>query len=138
MLCSSGNKEKATAFVSESVSNLSDEKPNAVQIVLGDMPRCNLPLHNYHQYVSCHTHQDKTLDLFYCKTKNAYKAIKGALLKNGDHNMVYIKNNYHSNLNRVPPKAISSTKYSADNLDQLNTTKVLSAAIDLGCAFSLV
>ena len=58
------------------LSNNSTEKPDSLQIILGDVIRCNLNLDNCIQYVTCHTRENQTLDHFYCNVKDAYKAIQ--------------------------------------------------------------
>ena len=86
------NKAQAVDQLYEVVNNLANEKPNSLQIVLGDMNRSDLKSLNFTQYVTCYTrHEDSILDEFYCNVKNAYKSIQGAPLKNSDHNMIYMR-----------------------------------------------
>ena len=62
----SGNKTIAAEYINELTSNLSSEKPDSLQIVLGDMNRCKLKIPNFTQYVSCTTRKDARLDEFLC------------------------------------------------------------------------
>ena len=118
----SANKALAAELLSETINKLSDEKPDALQIVLGDVNRCELNLGNFTQYVTCPTRQDQILDHFYCNVKEAYRATQGAPLKNSDHNMIYMQPVYRRKLSTQKPKDIDVMQYSDDSLETLNSS----------------
>ncbi|TWW59863.1 hypothetical protein D4764_06G0013930 [Takifugu flavidus] len=60
-----------------SVSRLQTQHPDALLLISGDFnhasPSSSLP--KFTQYVTCHTRDNKTLDLFYANTKEAYHSL---------------------------------------------------------------
>lgn len=117
-----GNKEIAAEYVRNTENNLANEKPDSLQIILGDINRTNLKLPNYTQYVTCATRKDQILDHFYCNVKDAYRSVKGTPLKNSDHNMVYMQPTYVRKLKKQKPIEISKMQCSPDSLDVLNAS----------------
>ena len=87
----SANKAIAAEYIQELANDLATAKPDALQIILGDVNRTPLKLPTFKQYVSCNTRKDACLDHFYCNTKDAYKSIQGPPLKNSDHNMIMMQ-----------------------------------------------
>ena len=118
----SANKNNAAEYIINAINDLATEKPDSLQIVLGDVNRCVLKLYNFVQYVNCPTRDDQILDHFYCNEKNSYRSIQGAPLKNSDHNMIYMEPTYVRKLKRAKPKEIEISELSDDNLDILNAS----------------
>ena len=99
----SANKDEAADLIKDNINDLADDKPEALQIILGDMNRCDLSLPGFHQHVTCTTRKDQTLDLFYSNIPS-YKSIRGAPLNNSDHNMIYMRPHYTRKLKQAPPE----------------------------------
>ena len=88
------NKTVASEYMNNLCNDLANEKPDSLQIVLGDMNRCKLQLPNFTQYVTCNTRKDASLDAFHCNTKDAYRSIQEPPLKNSDHNVIHKQSIY--------------------------------------------
>ena len=89
----SADKDAAADLIKDTINNLADEKPESLQIILGDMNRCEISLPGFKQHVTCATRKDQTLDLFLSNIPS-YKSVKGAPLSKSDHNMIYMRPNY--------------------------------------------
>ncbi|KAI3375834.1 hypothetical protein L3Q82_004108 [Scortum barcoo] len=70
----SANANAACDVLLSAVSRLQTQHPDALLLISGDFnhasPSSSLP--KFTQYVTCHTRDNKTLDLFYANTKEAY------------------------------------------------------------------
>ncbi|KAI3352130.1 hypothetical protein L3Q82_020945 [Scortum barcoo] len=70
----SANADAACDVLLSAVSRLQTQHPDALLLISGDFnhasPSSSLP--KFTQYVTCHTRDNKTLDLFYANTKEAY------------------------------------------------------------------
>ncbi len=66
--------------------------PEAPSFILGDFNHVSLKkvLSHYHQYVTCPTRRNKTLDVCYGSVKNAYKSLAIPSLGSADHNCVFL------------------------------------------------
>lgn len=115
------NKPAAVDYLKDHINNLSSDKPDSLQIVMGDTNRTELNLPGFTQYVDCTTRKDAILDTFHCNVKQAYRCIKKAPLKNSDHNMLFMLPTYIRKLKRVEPRIIHSYQLSDENVDILNT-----------------
>ncbi|KAK0134267.1 hypothetical protein N1851_030177 [Merluccius polli] len=84
--------------------------------ILGDMNNCSLSktLRDFHQYVTCPTRQNKTLDLCYCSVKNAFKSIPLPPLGSSDHNCVHLIHSYQTALKRLKPETVYIKDWSDD------------------------
>ena len=53
----------------DTVSNLQNDTPEAVIIVLGDFNQEQFKIHGFTQYVNCNIRQDRKIDLCFCNLK---------------------------------------------------------------------
>ncbi|GFS16460.1 hypothetical protein ElyMa_001473900 [Elysia marginata] len=92
-----------------------------MKIILGDFNHCSLDsaLPHYHQYVSCPTRGDRTLDLCYCNIPDAYKCVPLAPLRDSDHNNVQLIPKYKPLLKRAKPAVKVVKKWTSDATLQL-------------------
>lgn len=86
------NATSACKTVSDVVHKLQSISPDAPIFVLGDFNHVSLKntLPSLHQYVTCPTRRDKTLDLCYGSVKDAYKSLPLPPLGHGDHSCVHL------------------------------------------------
>ncbi|KAI3369374.1 hypothetical protein L3Q82_007608 [Scortum barcoo] len=90
-----------------------------------------MPLHpsslpKFTQYVTCHTRDNKTLDLFYANTKEAYHSLPLPPLGRADHNLVHLLPVYKTLVHRQPAVTRTVKKWSEEAEEALkdcfNTT----------------
>ena len=118
----SANKATAFEYVDNLCNKLANDKPDSLQIILGDMNRCKLKLPNFTQYVSCSTRNNTCLDEFFCNATNAYRSIQEPPLKNSDHNMIYMQPVYCRDLRKAKPTEKEIAKLTDESLETLNTS----------------
>ena len=53
----------------DTVSNLQNDTPEAVIIVLGDFNQEQFKIHGFTQYVNCNIWQNRKIDLYFCNLK---------------------------------------------------------------------
>ena len=77
--------------------------PDAPKFILGDFNHCTLDqrLKMYHQYVTCLTRLNKTIDLCYGTIPSAYKSYALPPLGSADHNTVLLAPSYRPVIQRV-------------------------------------
>ena len=123
------NQRTATESVLDLVTRLSNAKPDALHLILGDANQCvnelSRILPTFEQCVTCPTRQNTILDPFFCNVKNAYRSRILPPLSNSDHNMINMMPVYKSKLKQVKPKVI--TKISMDE----NAEQMLNACFEL-------
>ena len=92
----------ACKTVYDVVQKLQSISPEAPAFILGDFNHVSLKksVPYFHQYVTCPTRRDKTLDLCYGSVKEAYKSLPLPSLGHGDHNCVYLMPTYRTVLKR--------------------------------------
>ena len=114
------SREAASETASE-ISTLESDHPDAVKIITGDFNSCTLDgvLPNYTQYVSCHTREDKTLDLCYVNTPDAYLAHCKPPLGRSDHNIVHLVPRYRQLLKRQKQIVRSVKQWNKESSDEL-------------------
>ncbi|KAI3368907.1 hypothetical protein L3Q82_025428 [Scortum barcoo] len=87
-------------------------------------PSSSLP--KFTQYVTCHTRDNKTLDLFYANTKEAYHSLPLPPLGRADHNLVHLLPVYKTLVHRQPAVTRTVKKWSEEAEEALkdcfNTT----------------
>jgi hypothetical protein len=117
------NKNVAADCIKETVNNMSDEKPHSLQVVLGDVNKCELAkqLPNFYQYVDCNTRNDSKLDLCFANVKAAYRSVKGLPLANSDHNVIYLQPIYIRKLEHQKLVRLSVKSYDNNSLETLKT-----------------
>ncbi|KAI3371035.1 hypothetical protein L3Q82_023514, partial [Scortum barcoo] len=102
--------------------------PDALLLISGDFnhasPSSSLP--KFTQYVTCHTRDNKTLDLFYANTKEAYHSLPLPPLGRADHNLVHLLPMYKTLVHRQPAVTPTVKKWSEEAEEALkdcfNTT----------------
>ena len=99
------NEARAIDTIADCIHELELVNPDAPNFILGDFNTCNITkaLPNYHQYVSCFTRGNKTLDRCYGNIPDAYKAVQKAPVGNSDHNAVQLIPKYRQKVRRVKP-----------------------------------
>lgn len=79
--------------------------PQFVLLIPSDFNHASLSstLPTFTQYVKCHTRDNRTLDLLYVNTKDAYTSSPLPPLGCSDHSMVYLSPAYIPMVNKQPP-----------------------------------
>ena len=117
-------KDIVLMTVRDHISLLSDDKPDALHLVFGDMNNCGQDLasalYGFQQSVDCHTRKNATLDLFFCNVKNSYKCYQMPPLKSSDHFMLRMLPVYKSKLKQTKPTVFHKQCLNDETLDSLN------------------
>ena len=71
------------------------------------------------QYVTCHTRDNKILDLLYANTKDAYKSSPLPPLGRSDHNLVYLQPVYKPLFHRQPAVTRTVKRWSEETEEAL-------------------
>ncbi|TWW54569.1 RNA-directed DNA polymerase from mobile element jockey [Takifugu flavidus] len=124
----SANADAACDVLLSAVSRLQTQHPDALLLISGDFnhasPSSSLP--KFTQYVTCHTRDNKTLDLFYANTKEAYHSLPLPPLGRADHNLVHLQPVYKPLVQRQPAVTRTVKKWSEEAEEALkdcfNTT----------------
>ena len=100
----SANADAACDVISTAVHRLQTQSPQALILISGDFNHAALSstLPKFTQYVKCATRDNKTLDLFYANTKEAYNSSPLPPLGKADHNLVHLLPVYKPLVNRQP------------------------------------
>ncbi|TWW54442.1 Serine protease hepsin [Takifugu flavidus] len=122
------NADAAFDVLLSAVSRLQTQHPDALLLISGDFnhasPSSSLP--KFTQYVTCHTRDNKTLDLFYANTKEAYHSLPLPPLGRADHNLVHLRPVYKPLVQRQPAVTRTVKKWSEEAEEALkdcfNTT----------------
>ena len=116
-----GNFLSAAKRISDIIHDLSDRKPRAMNILLGDMNNCELKsfIPNFFQYVNCATRGQNILDKFFCNIKNCYMVEKLHPLRNSDHSMLYMKPTYQKKIRRIKIKPKKVNYLDKDSIENL-------------------
>ena len=87
------------------ISKQQTDHPEAAFIVAGNFTHSNLKsvLPKFHQHVSCHTRENKTLDHVYTNMAGAYVATPLPHLRQSDHFSLFLTPKYAPLINRVKP-----------------------------------
>ena len=87
------------------VSKLQTSHPQSLIIISGDFNHTSLSstLPTFSQYVDCTTRDNKTLDLLYANTKDAYSSSPLPPLGRSDHNLVRLQPIYIPMVKKQPP-----------------------------------
>ena len=97
------NVNRAAQHICDVTQKLDSLSPDAPKFVLGDFNQCKPKkcLPTYHQYVTCPTCMDRTIDLCYGSVPNAYRSIAKPPIGDADHNTVHLVPIYKSLLKRA-------------------------------------
>lgn len=100
----SANGDATCDVLHSAVRRLQTQHPQALLLISGDFnhasPSSTLP--KFTQYVTCHTRDNKTLDLFYANTKEAYSSSPLPPLGRSDHSLVLLLPMYKPLVHRHP------------------------------------
>lgn len=115
------NGDAACDVLTAAVSRLQTQHPNALLLISGDFnhasPSSSLP--SFTQYVTCHTRDNKTLDLFYANTKEAYTSLPLPPLGKADHNLVALQPVYKPLVRRQPAVTRTVQRWSGEAQEAL-------------------
>ncbi len=111
----------ACKTVYDVVQKLQSISPDAPAFILGDFNHVSLKktVPNFHQYVTCPTRRDKTLDLCYGSVKEAYKSSPLPPLGHGDHNCVYLMPTYRTVLKREKVSTKDTKNWTEESVQRL-------------------
>ena len=112
----SANGDTACDALHSVESRLQTQHPQALFLISGNFnhasPSSTLP--NFTQYVTCHTRDNKTLDLFYANTKEAYNSTPLPHLGKSDHNRVHLRPVYKPLVHRQPAVTCTVRRWSEE------------------------
>ena len=96
---------KAAERIAESYNQALNRSTDQAIFILGDFSRCDISgyLPTLHQYVTCPTRLDRTLDKCFGNIPAAYKAEYGPPLGRSDHNVIHLLPRYRQRLKREKP-----------------------------------
>uniref|UniRef100_A0A8C6M681 Reverse transcriptase domain-containing protein n=1 Tax=Nothobranchius furzeri TaxID=105023 RepID=A0A8C6M681_NOTFU len=111
----SAGTEAACEVLHTVTSRLQTQHPQALFLISGDFNHISLSstLPTFTQYVTCHTRDNKTLDLLYANTKEAYSSSPLPPLGGSDHNLVHLQPVYKPLVRREPVVKRTVRRWSA-------------------------
>ncbi|XP_013890172.1 uncharacterized protein LOC106537333 [Austrofundulus limnaeus] len=117
----SANADTACDILHSAVSRIQSQHPQALLLISGDFNQSSpsSTLSVFTQYVTCHTRENKILDLFYANTKEAYKSLPLPPLGRSDHNLVHLLPVYKPLVHREPAVIRTVKKWSAETEEAL-------------------
>ncbi|KAI4875879.1 hypothetical protein NFI96_009456 [Prochilodus magdalenae] len=117
----SANADAACDVLHSAVCRLQTQHPQALLLVSGDFNHVSPPstLYTFTQYVTCHTRDNKILDLFYANTKEAYNSSPLPPLGRSDHNLVHLLPVYKPLVHREPAVTRTVKKWSKETEEAL-------------------
>ena len=103
------------------IAGLQTQHPEAFIAISGDFNHVTLDstLPAFHQFVSCPTRKNRTIDLMYANVRDAYKATPLPPLGKSDHNLVFLQPKYTPKVRRQPTTTRSFRKWSPEAEDAL-------------------
>ncbi|XP_062863986.1 tyrosine-protein kinase receptor [Trichomycterus rosablanca] len=103
------------------VNVLQTQHPQALLLISGDFNHVSpsSTLSTFTQYVTCHTRDNKILDLFYANTKEAYNSSPLPPLERSDHNLVHLLPVYKPLVHREPAVTRTVKKWSKETEEAL-------------------
>ena len=115
------NVQVACDIVADHIHSLQARSPDAAIVIMGDFNACTLDksLPDFHQYVTCPTREQKTIDLCYANVPNAYLSRALPALGKSDHSMVQLMPVYRQRVRREKPKKITVKRWSPEAVDTL-------------------
>ena len=99
------NASRAIEHITDNIHKLDSISPDAPKFILGDFNHCSLnkTLKTYHQYVTCPTRFNKTIDSCFGTVPGAYTSLALPPLGSADHNSVLLVPVYKPVIQRVQP-----------------------------------
>ena len=117
----SANADAACDVLHSAVSRILTQHPQALLLISGDFNHSSpsSTLSTFTQYVTCHTRDNKILDLFYANTKEAYNSLPLPPLGRSDHNLVHLLPVYKPLVHREPTITRTVKKWTAESEEAL-------------------
>ncbi|XP_054872156.1 uncharacterized protein LOC111569300 [Amphiprion ocellaris] len=117
----SADAAAACELIHSVVSQLQTSHPQSLIIISGDFNHASLSatLPTFTQYVTCHTRDNKTLDLLYANIKDAYSSSPLPPLGHSDHNLVRLQPIYIPMVKKQPPTTRYVKKWSDEATEAL-------------------
>ncbi|XP_054866081.1 uncharacterized protein LOC129348770 [Amphiprion ocellaris] len=117
----SADAAAACELIHSVVSQLQTSHPQSLIIISGDFNHASLSatLPTFTQYVTCHTRDNKTLDLLYANIKDAYSSSPLPPLGHSDHNLVRLQPIYIPMVKKQPPTIRYVKKWSDEATEAL-------------------
>ena len=113
----------ATDLLNEEINKHSLDHPNALHLIMGDFNHCTLESTrpDLHQYITCSTRKDNTLDLCYGQIKHAYKCKKLPPLGASDHDVIHLTPAYKSNFKTTKPVQKTVREWTDDTKETMRS-----------------
>ena len=94
--------DTACDVIHSTIVRLQTQHPNAFIAISGDFNHVTLDstLPDFHQFVSCPTRKNRSLDLLYANVREAYTATPLPPLGKSDHNLVLLTPQYKPQIQR--------------------------------------
>lgn len=117
----SADAAAACELLHTTVSGLQTSHPHSLLLISGDFNHVSLSLTlpNFTQYVTCHTRDNKTLDLLYANVKDGYSSSPLPPLGCSDHNLVHLISVYKSLVKQQPPMTRSVRRWTEKASEEL-------------------
>ena len=117
----SATAEAACDVIHSTVSRLQTQHPDALLLISGDFNHVSLSstLPTFTQYVKCCTRDNKTLDLLYANSKEAYSSSPLPPLGRSDHNLVRLLPVYKPLVHRQPVVTRTVKRWSEESVEAL-------------------
>ena len=111
----------AAERIAESYNNAVSRSVDQPVFLLGDFNTCDMSqqLPHLHQYVSCPTRLNKTLDKSYGNISDAYISKCRPPLGRSDHNVIHLLPRYRQKLKTEKPKVQTIQQWTNDNTEKL-------------------
>lgn len=113
--------ETACDVIHATIARLQTQHPDAFIAISGGFNHVILDstLSDFHQFVSCPTRKNRTLDLLYTNVSEAYIATLLPPLGNSDHNLVLLTPQYKPHIQRQSTTKRSFRKWSPEAAEAL-------------------
>lgn len=111
----------ACELLHTTVSRLQTSHPHSLLLISGDFNHVSLSstLPSFTQYVTCHTRDNKTLDLMYANVKDGYSSSPLPPLGHSDHNLVHLISVYKPLVKQQPPTKRSVRRWTEEASEEL-------------------
>ena len=111
----------ACDVISSTAAQLQTQHPDAFMVITGDFNHATLDktLNNFHQYVDCPTRNNRTLDLLYANTVDAYTATALPPLGRSDHDLVLLTPRYVPLVKKQPVHTRTVRRWTEEAADRL-------------------
>ncbi|KAK0131578.1 hypothetical protein N1851_033754 [Merluccius polli] len=117
----SADADTACEVINSVTAKILTQHPNAFVAISGDFNHASLStsLPTFHQFVMCPTRDNKTLDLLYANTLDAYRSTALPPLVRSDHNLVLLSPTYTPMVQRQPVTTRTVRRWSQETNELL-------------------